>query len=197
MRRPMLLAVLACAGFAGVALAEPVTYKIDPRHTYPSIEADHMGGLSIWRGKIERSEGEIVLDRAAKTGRIEVTMAMASIDFGYEPMNTHVKGPEILEVEKFPDSKFVGQLKDFTSAGEPTAIDGSLTLHGVTRPVRVQITRFKCQANPRNGKEVCGADAQASLQRDEFGIVYGKETGFDMSVKLLISVEAARVDAKP
>ncbi len=197
MRCFTLLIALTCALPGHAVLAAPVTYKIDPRHTFPTFEADHQGGLSIWRGNIERTEGQIVLDREAKTGHVDVTMHMESVDFGLEAMNASAKSAEIFDVTKFPLAKYSGQLEDFTHDGKPTAINGSLTLHGVTRPLRLQISRFQCQPNPRTKKEICGADAHASFQRDEFGIDYGKDTGFFMSVKLLISVEAARVDPNP
>jgi polyisoprenoid-binding protein YceI len=192
MRLPAVLTASVCMLCSYTVLAEPVTYRIDPRHTYPAFEADHQGGLSIWRGKIKRNEGQIVIDRAAKTGRVDVTMHMDSIDFGLEAMNTSAKDAEIFDVAKFPQAKYSGQLTNFTHDGKPTAIDGSLTLRGVTRPLRLQITNFQCQPNPRNGREVCGADARATFQRDEFGVDYGKNTGFFMGVTLLISVEAVR-----
>ncbi len=197
MRCSTLLIVLACALPGHTVLAAPVTYKIDSRHTFPSFEADHQGGLSIWRGKIDRSEGQVVLDREAKTGHVDVTMHMDSIDFGLEAMNTSAKSAEILDVAKFPLAKYSGKLEDFTHDGKPTAINGSLTLHGVTRPLRLQIGRFQCQPNPRSGTEVCGADAHATIQRDDFGINYGKDTGFFMAVKLLISIEAGQVEPAP
>src|SRR5690606_30801109 len=85
MLRPALLGV-ACGGFA-VAVAAPVTYEIDSNHTYPSFEADHMGGLSIWRGKINSTRGTITLDKEAQTGTVEVTMDMSTIDFGHQGLN--------------------------------------------------------------------------------------------------------------
>ena len=67
---PALLSV-AFGAFAGAATAAPVSYEIDPQHTYPSFEADHMGGMSVWRGKINSSAGKIVLDKQAGTGTVD------------------------------------------------------------------------------------------------------------------------------
>ena len=64
------------------AFAAPVTYILDPAHTYPSFEADHMGGLSVWRGKFTATSGKVVYDKAAKAGSLEVTVDMSSVDFG-------------------------------------------------------------------------------------------------------------------
>jgi polyisoprenoid-binding protein YceI len=178
---------LGLAVAAGVSAA-PVTYDIDPAHTYPSFEADHSGGVSLWRGKINSSSGKIVLDKEAGTGTVEVTMDMKTIDFGHQGLNDHAQTPDIFDTAKFPTATYSGRLVDFRN-GAPTAVDGNLTMHGVTKPVRLTINSFKCQPN-RQGREVCGADALATINREDFGVAFGKNFGFDMKVTLRISVEA-------
>jgi polyisoprenoid-binding protein YceI len=84
------------------AVAAPVTYTLDPNHTYPSFEADHMGGLSVWRGKFTDTSGTVVYDKAAKSGTIDVTVQTNSIDFGNAKLNEHASGPEIFDAAKFP-----------------------------------------------------------------------------------------------
>ena len=180
---------ILCGALAATVSAAPVTYNIDPNHTYPAFEADHQGGLSIWRGKIERSSGTIVLDKEAETGTVEVTMDMSSIDFGHQGMNDHAKNADMLDVEVFPNATYVGRLVDFKD-GSPTAVEGTLTLHGVSNPVNLVIDRFRCQPHFRHGREVCGADASATFNRDDFGIDYDIDVGFFMAVNLLISIEA-------
>ena len=170
------------------ALAAPVTYEIDPAHTYPAFEADHGGGLSFWRGKINSSSGKITLDKAANTGTVEVTMDMKSIDFGHQGLNDHAQTPDIFDTAKFPTATFSGKLGGFKD-GTPTTVEGNLTMHGVTKPVTLTINSFKC-APHRSGKEVCGADATAKINREDFGVSFGKSFGFDMAVTLRISVEA-------
>lgn len=181
----------ASALVVGAAVAEPVTYNIDSGHTYPAFEADHMGGLSKWRGKVNSTAGSVTLDRAAKTGEINVTMEMASIDFGHDKMNEHARSADIFDVAKFPTATYKGKVTKW--AGEvPSEVDGQLTLHGVTKPVKLMINSFLCKPNPMTRKETCGADASATLNREEFGVTYGKDFGFKMDVKLLISIEAVR-----
>lgn len=179
---------------ATAIMAEPVTYRIDPRHSFPAFEADHQGGLSIWRGKIERSEGTIVIDREARTGTVDATMHMDSINFGLDDMTDRAKAEDILDVAQFPTATYTGRLVDFGRTGIPTAVEGDFTLHGVTRPLRLEITRFQCQPHNRTGIEVCGADASATFNRDDFGVDFGKQNGFFMYVNLLISVEALLVE---
>jgi polyisoprenoid-binding protein YceI len=187
------MAVAAAALTAGAVSAAPVKYNIDPNHTYPSFTADHMGGLSNWRGKINSSSGSITLDAAAQTGTVDVKMDMKEIDFGHEKMNAHAKSNEIFDVEKFPTATYTGKLVNFKN-GAPTEVDGSLTLHGVTKPLKLKINSFMCKPNPMNKKETCGADAVGKLKRDEFGVEYGKAYGFKQDVELQIQVEAVKAD---
>ena len=171
--------------------AKPITYEIDSSHTFPAFEADHMGGLSLWRGKINSTSGEIVLDKDKETGSVNVIMDMSTIDFGHEGMNKHAKNSDMFDVEKYPEAVYKGNLTDFID-GAPTKVKGSLTLHGVTKPVDLDIKSFKCRLHPFKLKQVCGADAYGNIMRDDFGIDYAKRLGFKMEVALRIGVEAIK-----
>jgi polyisoprenoid-binding protein YceI len=176
---------------AGSVVAAPVTYDVDPSHTYPSFEADHMGGLSVWRGKLDKSSGTIVLDKDKSTGTVDITIDTSSIDFGQEKLNEHAKGPDLFDVAKFPTATFKGTLAKFVN-GAPTEVDGQFTLHGVTKPLTLTIDQFLCKPNPMTKKEVCGADAKATFNRKDYGMSFGEGYGFNMGVKLAIQVEAVR-----
>jgi polyisoprenoid-binding protein YceI len=182
-------ALLALA--AGAAYADPVTYQIDPGHTYPSFEADHFNGLSVWRGKFDKSSGTIVLDKDKGTGTVDITVDTSSIDFGNAKLNEHTKSAEMFDVEKYPTATYKGTLGGFKN-GVPTEIDGSFTLHGVTKPLKLTINSFKCITVPQDKKEHCGADATGTFNRADYGISYGEKYGFKMDVKLAIQVEAVR-----
>ena len=176
---------------AGSVLADPVTYQIDPAHTYPSFEADHFGGLSIWRGKFNHSSGTIVIDKEKGTGTVDVTVDTSSINFGMPKLDEHARSAEMFDVEKFPTATFKGTLVHFKN-GAPTQVSGQFTLHGVTHPLTLTINQFLCKTNPMTKKEVCGADASGSFQRSDYGISYGDKYGFNMQVKLAIQVESIR-----
>ena len=188
MSRLVLASVAALA--TASAFAAPVTYVLDPRHTYPSFEADHMGGLSIWRGKFTDTTGKVVYDKEAKSGSIDVTVNINSIDFGYAKLNEHAKSPELFDAGNYPTAAYSGKFTKFNGAA-PTEAQGTLTLHGVTKPVTLTINSFMCKPNPVTKKEICGADASASLERSEFGVNYGDSVGFKMWVKLQIQVEGS------
>ena len=187
-RISLLLATLATLPLQVHAAQE--RYTIDPQHTFPSFEADHMG-MSHWRGKFNRSSGSVLLDKAAGKGSVEVEIDVASVDFGLDALNTAAIGKELFETAKYPKATYRGELADFVD-GAPTRVRGQLTLHGVTRPVELRITRFKCMPHPLSKRDWCGADAEASFDRSQFGLDAGKDYGFDMTVALRIQVEATR-----
>jgi polyisoprenoid-binding protein YceI len=179
-------AALVCAS----AFAAPVTYTLDPAHTYPSFEADHFGGLSVWRGKFDSTSGTVVYDKEAKSGSIEVKVDMNTIDFGMQKLNDHAKSAEIFDVAKYPLATYSGKFTKF-NGDAPTEAQGTLTMHGVTKPVTLTINVFKCMQNPMNKKQVCGADVSATFNRADFGVNYGEKLGFKQEVKLQIQVEGS------
>jgi polyisoprenoid-binding protein YceI len=187
-------AIAAAVVVAGSAVAAPVKYTIDSSHTYPSIETDHFGGLSTFRGKFNSTSGTIVLDREAGSGTLEVTIDAASIDLGHDKLNDHIKSDAaMLDVKKFPTATYSGKLTKFVD-GAPTEVDGTLTLRGVSKPVTLKIDQFSCRPHPMQKKEVCGAHATGTINRDEFGVTYGKDYGFKMATKIDIQVEALKAD---
>jgi len=189
--RPAALAlVLGLFSVCG-AVAAPMTYRIDSAHTYPSFEVDH-GGVSVWRGKFNSTSGTITMDKEARTGTISVTIDVSSIDFGNQGLNDHVTGaqrpdPTMLDAAQFPTATYEGRLTAWVD-GAPTAVEGTLTMHGVSRPVNLEIREFTCAAG-RGGSETCGADAYAEFDRSDFGVTFGQGR-FDMGVVLRIQVEA-------
>jgi polyisoprenoid-binding protein YceI len=188
-----LIASLSLTVFGTAAYAAPVTYDLDPGHTYPSFEADHMGGLSILRGKFNKSMGKVVLDKEAKTGTVEVEIDTSSLDFGHDKLNEHAKSGEMFDVAKFPTATFKGKISKF-NGDKPSEVTGELTLRGVTKPVTLKINQFLCKEHPMRKKEVCGADAEGTINRADFGINYGQQYGFKQDVKLRIEAEAIKAD---
>lgn len=200
MRLHKLAMLLLLTTTTATAAPAPVHYTLDPDHTYPSFEADHMG-LSIWRGKFDHSTGTATLDTVGKTGSVDVTVDIASIDFGNPALNKVMLGASapmcqtqcgMFDVAKYPTAHYRGKLTDFVD-GAPTKAVGTLTMRGVTKPLTLAIDRFKCipdfMLKPRLR---CGADALGTFQRDQFGLDGGKSFGMDMKVTLRIQVEAVQ-----
>jgi polyisoprenoid-binding protein YceI len=189
------LTIGAVAAVSAVSLAAPATaadtYQLDPKHTYPSFEADHMNGLSIWRGKFTKTTGTVTLDRAAKTGTVDVTIDPASVQTGNAELDKHVAGPEFLDAAKYPTATYKGTQIVF-DGDTPKEVIGTFTLHGVTRPLKLEIESFKCMQHPMLKREVCGVEAEAEFNRDDYGVDFGKQYGFKMATTLHIQAEGIK-----
>jgi len=183
-------AVLALATQPALAAAD--TYKLDPDHTYPSLEFSHMG-VSVWRGKFDKSSGTVTLDRKAKTGTVEVAIDPASIDFGLQAMHDKAISEDFFNVAKYPDASYKGTIK--FDGDTPKSVDGQVTFMGVTKPVKLTILSFKCIPHPLTKKELCGADAEGEMNWGEYGMKMSQYAQGDMGrVKLRIQVEGTKQD---
>ena len=185
----LLLMILAATS----ATAASTTYRIDPEHTHPSFEVDHFGGLSTWRGTFKKTTGTVEIDTAAKTGTVDVIIDTATVDFAHDKLNAHASSPEMLDAAKYPTAEYAGKFGEFAN-GAPKTISGNLTLHGVTKPVTLTISSFKCIEHPMLKKQVCGADASGTFNRADFGVNYGQQYGFKQDVLLHIQVEGIKED---
>ncbi len=186
------LPAVLLAAYAGTALAQPVTFACDPAHTHPSFAADHMGGLSVWRGTFTKASCTIVLDQEAHAGTVDVTVDTSSVDFGQSKLNEDAQQKKgLFDVAQYPTATYKGKLADFVN-GKPTKVVGNFTLHGVTRPLTLTIRTFECKNLSMMNQFRCGADAEADFQRDQYGMDFGKAFGFQMWVRLEIQVEAVR-----
>jgi polyisoprenoid-binding protein YceI len=192
LKTSMLIAVGALASsFSFGAFAAADTYQLDPTHTYPSFEADHFGGLSVWRGKFTKSSGTVTLDRAAKTGTVDVTVDPASIETGNGKLDEHLKSNEFFDVAKFPSATYKGTDIKF-DGDKPVEVIGNLTMHGVTKPLNLKIDSFKCMPHPMLKREVCGVEASAHFSRADYGMDFGTKYGFSMDTKLHIQSEGIK-----
>jgi polyisoprenoid-binding protein YceI len=174
----------------GAAQATPATYAIDPSHTYVTFEISHFG-TSTNRGRFDKKEGNVVFDRAAKTGKVEISIDVDSINTGFGQFNGHLKSAEILNAEKFPTAKFVGD-KFVFSGDKVTEVSGQFTLLGKTAPLTLKATNFNCYDNPMLKREVCGGDFEGVLKRSLWDVKYGLDWGFPDNTRLVIQVEAVK-----
>ena len=175
---------------AGTAQAQAVTYTIDPTHTFASFEVDHMG-TSTLRGRFDRKEGSVQFDRAARSGRVDITIDIRSVSTGVEPLNKHLLDEDFFDATKHPSARFVGDKFSF-NGDKVSAVAGTLTLRGKTLPVTLQARQFNCYMNPMFKREVCGGDFETTLQRSQWGMSWGLNLGVPDSVRLLVQVEAIR-----
>lgn len=182
-------AVALAAGLISLPAWAADSYSIDPRHTFPTYEISHFG-WSTQRGRFDKTSGKIVLDRAAKSGTVEVTIDTASIDTGVEKLNEHLSSEDFFNVAKHPTITFKAA-KIVFSGDSPSSVPGELTILGVTKPATLTVTHFSCGMHPMLKKEVCGADATTTIKRSEFGMTKYLPAISD-DVKLLLNVESIK-----
>lgn len=183
------IASAALVALALPALAEPESYTLDPNHTFPAFEIGHFG-YSIQRGRFNKTTGKIALDTAARSGSAEVAIDAASISTGHPKLEEHLKSEDFFDAAKYPQLTF--RSKAFRFEGDKVAaVDGELTMHGVTQPVSLKAEYFNCAIHPMSKKKVCGADFSATIKRSDFGIKTYIPALAD-EVKLRINVEAIK-----
>ncbi len=183
-------AVMAATACEAVNAA-PVTYEIDAQRSQPSFEVMHKGAPR-WKGQFQFARGTMTIDREAQWGRVALDIDMSSVDFGGTVMNNFVKGPLMFEAQRFPMARFEGQLSEPID-GMPTKVEGLLTLHGVTKPLKLKLHHVRCAPEEGSRRERCVANASGQFLRDEFGVDFGRALGLEMAVMLKIHAEALAV----
>jgi len=181
-----LAAALIASAFALPAIAAD-SYTIDPNHTFPGFEINHLG-FSYLRGTFNSSSGKIVLDPAAKGGSMDISIDTASVSTGQAKRDEHLRSDEFFNSAKYPNMTFKSNKLKY-SGNKLAGADGELTLLGVTKPVSLTVTYFNCGVHPMSKKTVCGGNATATIKRSDFGMTsFAPALGDE--VKLLISAEA-------
>ena len=169
--------------------AQPADYSIDPTHTFVSIEFVQ-GGLSTQRVRFDRKQGSVQFDRAARSGRIELSVPIDSLNSGVPALDLRLKSSDFFDSAQHPEARFVSERLVF-AGDKVTEVIGSLTLRGRTQPVRFKALNFNCYTNPLFRREVCGGDFEATLQRSEWGLGALPAAAAN-EVRLLVQIEAVR-----
>ena len=187
MKRIAIIAV--AAGLAIPAFAAPETYVIDNSHTMPRFEYSHFG-YSTQTSRFDKTTGKITIDRAAKTGSVDVTIDVKSVNTGNDTFNGHLIGEDFFDAAKFPNITFKSTAFKF-DGDKPVAIDGNLTIKGVTKPVTLAVSSFICMPHPIAKKDACGANATTKIKRSDFN--NGKYAPYvSDEVTLIIPVESMK-----
>lgn len=185
----LVAALLTTAALSSTAFAAPETYVIDGSHTFPRFEYSHFG-YSVQMSRFDKTSGTITLDRAAKTGSLDVAIDMKSVNTGSPLFNGHIQGEDFLDTGKFPTATFKSSSVKF-DGDKLASIDGNLTIKGVTKPVTLTVTAFHCMPHPMTKKDACGANATTKIKRTEFNAgKYAPNVGDE--VTLTIAVEAMK-----
>jgi len=187
MKRFAILAI--AASISNAAIAAPETYVIDSTHSMPRFSYSHFG-YSTQLSHFDQASGKITIDRAAKTGSVDVTIDTTSVNTGFPLFNEHIQAEDFLNTAKFPKATFISSKMNF-EGDKPSTIDGTLTLKGVSKPVTLTVTSFMCMPHPMLKKDACGANASTVVKRTDFNMgKYAPYVGDEVTISL--PVEAVK-----
>ena len=186
-----LAALCACAGLAPAqaqSIAGPITYRLDPDHTFVTFEVRHFG-TSTLRGRIGPVTGEVMVDRAAKAGDLRLRIPVTTISTGLRVLDARLKEPDLLATTEYPEAYFVATRFRFDAAGGVQEVRGEFTFRGAGEPLSLFAKSFACRRDDVLEHDVCGGDFEADLKRGRFGATFGEPFISD-DVHLVIQVEA-------
>ena len=184
-----LLAVAAATAMTASA-AQAANYAIDPTHTFVTFEISHFGATTN-RARFDKKQGTVEFDRAAKTGKVDISIDTTSVNSGTPPFDKHLQSADLFDAAKHPSIKFVSDKFSF-NGDKVSEVTGQLTLLGKTAPVTLKATQFNCYDSPMLKREVCGGDFETTIDRTQWGMNYGVEWGFPKNVRLVVQIEAVK-----
>ena len=192
LRNSLIATTLAAAALAAPlrAQAQSASYAIDPTHTFAVFEILHFG-TSTNRGRFDKKSGSVSLDKASKTGKVEITLETGSINTGTAAFDKHLNSKDFFNTAEFPSAKFVSDKFSF-NGDKVSEVSGQLTLLGKTNPVVLKANNFNCYVSPMLKVEVCGGDFETTIVRSQYGMVWGLNFGFSDNVRLVVQVEAVK-----
>lgn len=187
-RKPLATTAILLATIAGGVHAAPVTYQIDASHTFPRFSYSHFG-LSTQLSSFGRTSGMVVYDAEARTGSVEITIDMKSVNTGFDDFNGHIQSEDFLHTAEFPTATFKSTKVVF-DGDKPKSIDGVLTIKGVSKPVTLTVTSFLAMPHPMVKKPALGGNAFTTIKRSEFNAgkfapYVGDEVRIDIAIEAI------------
>ncbi len=164
-----------------------MTYQLDPAHTGAMFEVRHFG-TSTLRGMLGPIEGQVTIDRAARTGDVRLRIPMSTLNTGVPLLDARLKKPDLLATTEYPEAYFLATHFRFDAAGGVQEVRGEFILRGVSEPLSLFAQRFACRQDEALKREVCGGDFTGDLKRGDFGATFGVPFVAD-DVHLVVQVE--------
>lgn len=183
MKRNILIGLML---ISGSALATPETFIIDTNHTKPRFSYNHFG-YSIQMSRFDKVSGKIVLDKETKQGSMNVTIDTTSVNTGFALFNEHIQDVDFFDTAKYPTATFTSDKLNY-KADQLSSIDGTLTIKGISKPVKLTVTSLMCMPHPMKKKDACGANASVVVKRSDFDMgkhvpYVGDEVTIDLPVE--------------
>jgi polyisoprenoid-binding protein YceI len=165
-RRLVLAASLALAA----APLYATTYTIEPDYTQAVFRWNHLG-FSNPAAQLSQGQGTLEFDAADPTHAVvNVTIPLSTLDTGVPALDEHLRSEDFFEVAKFPTASFRSTKVEQGMGKDRLKVTGDLNLHGVTKPVTLDVTVLKVGSNPRTSLPTVGFEATTTLKRSDFGL---------------------------
>ncbi|WP_151635961.1 YceI family protein [Noviherbaspirillum aerium] len=185
----LIASLLLAASVMAPAFAAPDTFVVDTTHSFPRFSYSHFG-YSTQLSRFNKTSGKVVLDKAAKTGSVDIVIDTKSVDTGFSTFDEHIQGEDFLDTAKFPTASFKSTKVNF-NGDTPATVEGNLTIKGVTKPVTLTVSSFQAMPHPMLKKDAIGANAYTVIKRSEFNAgKYAPHVGDE--VRIDIAVEAIK-----
>ena len=182
-------ALTLAAALSAPAFAAQETYVLDSAHSFPRFSYNHFG-YSTQVSRFNKTTGKIVYDKEAKTASVDIVIDATSVDSGFPVFNEHLRGEDFFDTAKYPTATFKST-KVIFEGDKPSAIEGDLTIKGITKPVTLTVTSFHAMPHPMRKKDAIGANAFTVIKRSEFNA--GKHVPYvGDEVRIDIGVEAIK-----
>lgn len=182
------ITILAVFGLASYSYAVDI-FKVDPDHTFVSFSYSHQN-YSIQTSRFDHVSGTIALDDANSSGIIDMSIDMKSVSTGSTVFNKRLQEDDFFATDRFPVATFNSE-KIIFNKDVINAVQGNLTLKGITKPLLIEVTNFYCSRSLLTLRYTCGANAVAHVKRSDFDM--GKYVPFvGDEITIGIAIEASK-----
>jgi polyisoprenoid-binding protein YceI len=167
----MILRIVLAASLALVtAPLYAVTYTLEPDYTQGVFRWNHLG-FSNPAAQFAQGEGTLEFDQAdpAKSS-VKVSIPLSSLSTGVPALDEHLRSTDFFDTAKFTSATFKSTRVEKGAAADHLKVTGDLSLHGVTKPVTLDVTVIKVGSNPRTNLPTVGFEAMTTLKRSDFGL---------------------------
>jgi polyisoprenoid-binding protein YceI len=166
----MIRFVLAAAFAIAAAPVHATTYTIEPDYAQVVFRWNHLG-FSNPAAQLSQGQGSLEFDPARPTAAsVQITLPLSTLDTGVPGLDEHLRSEDFFEVAKFPTATFRSTKVEQGTGKDRLRVTGDLNLHGVTRPVTLDVKILKVGSNPRTQLPTVGFEATTTVQRSDFGL---------------------------
>ena len=180
---------IAVAFSLASASAFATTYTLDPSHTQVHWTWNHFG-FSNQTGQFGKIEGTLDFDANDPTkSTVSATISMDSVNSNNKKLDSELVGGDYFDAAKYPTATFKSTRVEKGATPDHLKVAGDLTLHGVTKPLTLDVTVMKVGQNPMRKADAAGFSATTTLKRSDFGITKSRPNVAD-EVKITLDSEA-------